>query len=202
MKSVLLRLFLVTCIAILLNACANNKSLVVLLPDQEGKTGSIEIRNEGGSQTLDAPNQATEIQSLKKAPAPPKVLPTEEVNRIFGETMDAMPSAPMHYTLYFLNDSTTLIESSVRTFEEALTSIKKINPAEISVVGHTDRIGTREQNLRLGFDRASQVKQLLMRGGIDSEIIEITSHGEDNPLIKTRDDTNEPRNRRVEIVVR
>jgi len=32
--------------------------------------------------------------------------------------------------------------------------------------------------------------------------ITVTSHGEGNPLIKTADNVSEPRNRRVEVVIR
>ena len=46
-----------------------------------------------------------------------------------------------------------------------------------------------------------QLAQLASQG-IEREFIEASSHGEDNPLIKTDDDVPEPRNRRVEIVVR
>jgi outer membrane protein OmpA-like peptidoglycan-associated protein len=37
---------------------------------------------------------------------------------------------------------------------------------------------------------------------VDPSIIDITSHGKDNPLIPTGDQVAEPRNRRVEVTVR
>jgi outer membrane protein OmpA-like peptidoglycan-associated protein len=46
------------------------------------------------------------------------------------------------------------------------------------------------------------VAEFLVSRGVDPIILEITSHGEGNPLIKTPDGTAEPKNRRVEIVVR
>jgi len=202
MGSIIIRLILALCITAFLGACSAKKSIIVLMPDPDGKTGAIEIRNQGGSQKLDAPNQATEVQSSQTAPDPPRILTEAEAQKLFGEVMAAMPPAPVHYTLYFLTDSTRLTEMSTRTFEEALASIGKINPAVISVVGHTDRVGDRAQNFRLGLERANQVKQMFSQRGIDSQIVETTSHGEDNPLIKTPDEVAEPRNRRVEIIVR
>ncbi len=189
------------CMVTLMNACVN-KSLVVLLPDQDGKTGVIEIRNQSGSQKLDAPNQATTIGSIKTAPDTPVIMHDNQVKKIFGEAMAAMPPVPEHYTLYFLSDSTQLSHVSIRIFEDVIASIDKIKPAEISVVGHTDRVGARHKNFRLGYDRATQIKHLLIQRGIDAGIIEVTSHGEDNPLIKTIDEVAEPKNRRVEIVIR
>jgi len=202
MVPILFRFILTLCIIILLNACAAKKNLIVLLPDQGGKTGAVEIRNQGGSLTLDAPNQATEILSPQNAPAPPRVLNENEIQGLFGETLGAMPEAPVHYVLYFLSDSKELTEESERKLEDVIASIKKIEPAEISIVGHTDRVGDRTRNFRLGFDRATQVKQLLLKRGVAPGLIEISSHGEDNPLIKTADEISESENRRVEIVIR
>jgi len=113
-----------------------------------------------------------------------------------------MPPVLVHYVLYFKKDSTDLTEESERILGDILASVLKINPAEISIVGHTDRVGTREKNFRLGLDRASQMMRLLVRKGIDERIIEVSSHGEDDPLVRTNDEVPEPRNRRVEIVIR
>jgi outer membrane protein OmpA-like peptidoglycan-associated protein len=201
MISVVNRLFLIICIITLLSACAK-KNVVVLLPGQDGKTGAIEFSNQGGSQKLNAPNEATSVSSIKTAPGSPEIMREEDVKKIFGEAMAAAPPMPAHYTMYFLHDSTRFTDESARLFEEIIASIKKINPAEVSIVGHTDRVGSREQNFRLGFERATQVKKLLVSRGVDAGLIEIESHGEDNPLVKTDDNVSEPKNRRVEIIVR
>jgi outer membrane protein OmpA-like peptidoglycan-associated protein len=52
------------------------------------------------------------------------------------------------------------------------------------------------------MERTELVKQMLVAKGIDIECIDTSSHGEDNPVIKTDDESPEPRNRRVEVVVR
>ncbi len=195
------RLFFVICLIVMLGACTK-KSVVVLLPDRDGKTGAIEVRNQGGSQKLNAPNESTAISSSKKAPDSPEIMSNDRVKQVFGEAMSATPAPPAHYMLYFLTDSTRFTDESKLVFEEVIASVKKIKPAEVSIVGHTDRVGSREQNFRLGFERAAQVKNLLVKRGVAEEIIEISSHGEDNPLIKTDDEVSEPKNRRVEIVIR
>ena len=43
---------------------------------------------------------------------------------------------------------------------------------------------------------------MIVAGGIDSKMVEVTGHGENNPLVDTADNVSEPLNRRVEIVVR
>jgi outer membrane protein OmpA-like peptidoglycan-associated protein len=46
------------------------------------------------------------------------------------------------------------------------------------------------------------VRNLLTAAGLDASSIEVSSLGEADPLVRTPDDTPEPRNRRVEIGVR
>ncbi len=201
MVRILLRFISALCVFALF-ACTAGKNMIVLLPDQDGKTGAIEIHNQGGSLRLDAPNQATEILSLQAPPTPPKVLKEDEIKRLFGKAMEAMPGAPVHYALYFLSDSKELTEESKGKLDDVLLYINRIQPAEISIVGHTDRVGERKRNFRLGLDRAMTVKHLLVARGVDPGMVDVSSHGEDNPLIKTADEIPEPENRRVEIVIR
>jgi outer membrane protein OmpA-like peptidoglycan-associated protein len=46
------------------------------------------------------------------------------------------------------------------------------------------------------------VRNLLVASGLSEASIEATSVGELDPMVKTADETPEPRNRRVEIAVR
>jgi outer membrane protein OmpA-like peptidoglycan-associated protein len=70
------------------------------------------------------------------------------------------------------------------------------------VVGHTDRVGSNAVNVPISIERANAVRDLLVRDGVDPAVIEVTSHGEEHPLIPTDDEVAEPRNRRVEVTVR
>jgi outer membrane protein OmpA-like peptidoglycan-associated protein len=72
---------------------------------------------------------------------------------------------------------------------------------DVSVIGHTDTIGTRDYNYQLSLRRARKVADLLASHGVDRNMLDIESHGEDNLLVKTGDQVREPRNRRVEITV-
>jgi outer membrane protein OmpA-like peptidoglycan-associated protein len=193
---------MIICIVTLLIDCSAKRNIVVLLPDPDGKTGKIEVINQGGSQILDAPNKATVIRSSRTAPEPPVELQKDQVRNLFGEALDAMPASLVHYILYFQVNSADLTGESNNILEDVLISIRKINPAEISIIGHTDRVGTRENNFRLGLERAYRLKHLLTKRGVDERIIDVSSHGEDDPLVRTADEVPEPKNRRVEIVIR
>jgi len=54
----------------------------------------------------------------------------------------------------------------------------------------------------LGLRRAVMVRNLLISAGVDAAQIQVTSLGETDLLVHTPDETAEPRNRRVDIIVR
>ena len=93
-------------------------------------------------------------------------------------------------------------ENSLEMIPQILQSISQRNSKNISVIGHSDTAGDRNYNLRLSRERALIVQQILVRRGVDQAYISSTSHGKENPLIKTGDNVEEPRNRRVEVIIR
>ncbi len=72
----------------------------------------------------------------------------------------------------------------------------------IHVVGHTDTTGSDEHNLTLSEARAASVATYLSAQGVPSQRIRQEGRGEREPLIRTGDNVNEPRNRRVDIVIK
>ena len=95
-----------------------------------------------------------------------------------------------------------LTEESRALLPQILQSVQGRRGVEVAVVGHTDTSGTAESNYELGLKRAETTRGILIDAGFDPALIEVTSHGEGNALVKTPDETLEPRNRRVEITVR
>ena len=57
-------------------------------------------------------------------------------------------------------------------------------------------------NFALGLKRAMTVRNILVAAGLDRASIDATSDGELDLLVRTPDETPEPRNRRVVITVR
>jgi outer membrane protein OmpA-like peptidoglycan-associated protein len=188
-----------------LTSCAAKSSksiVVVLLPGSDGKTGQIVVSNQGGSQLIQEPEQATEVRSPYIAPSSPFAMNDANVRKNFGDALSVLPSPPIHFILYFHTGTTIITEESRKLLAQILPTLASHKTTAVSIIGHTDRVGTRKKNYQLGLDRALEIKQLLISQGIDPCIMEITSHGEDNPLVKTMDDVPEPRNRRVEVILR
>jgi len=177
-------------------------TLIVLLPDAEtGATGRARVSNEYGAADLTLPGDATQT-SPDSRPGSVHRLGEGDVAALFDVAIAALPPAPRQFTLRFRFESDELTAESQAMVAEILSTAKAHPVPEVVVVGHTDTLGDARANVALGLKRANSVRSLLVAAGIDESIIEVSSHGETDPLVKTPDNRAEPRNRRVGIVVR
>jgi outer membrane protein OmpA-like peptidoglycan-associated protein len=195
-----IRLALTMVLFILLSGCAK-KTMVVLVPDPDGKTGRISVANQAGSVAIEAPNQATFMTDRGKLPSPPAPVEKETIADLFSEALSIQPNRPAHFLLYFEKD-TVLTANSFKLMTGIIAAIQEQASTDISVIGHTDTLGSKDYNLSLSRDRALFIRDLLVKKGVDAAYIRTTSHGKENPLIKTDDNVSEPRNRRVEVIIR
>jgi outer membrane protein OmpA-like peptidoglycan-associated protein len=178
------------------------QALVVLLQDSDTRTtGRAQVSNASGAVELAAERNST-VVTAKRRPSPVSTMSEEEVQRIFGAALLALPPSPSHFTLYFGFESEQLTDESRALVPEILRTLKQRADPEVAVVGHTDTMGTPRTNVALGLKRAATVRDLLVAAGLDPSTVDLRSHGEGDLLIRTPDETPEPRNRRVEIAVR
>jgi outer membrane protein OmpA-like peptidoglycan-associated protein len=178
------------------------QALVVLLPDSDTRTtGRARVSNASGSVDLAAARDST-VTTANRRPGPVSTMGDAEVQRVFGTALAALPPTPRHFTLYYRFESEQLTDESRALVPEILRTVKQRADPEVAVVGHTDTMGTPRTNVELGLKRAATVRDLLVNAGLDPSTVDLRSHGEGDLLIRTPDETPEPRNRRVEISVR
>jgi outer membrane protein OmpA-like peptidoglycan-associated protein len=106
------------------------------------------------------------------------------------------------FTLFFVFGTDTLTPESLQLLGRVSGEVTRRPAAEVIVIGHTDRVGSDQQNDALSLQRAERVRQELVRLGIATERIETVGRGERELLVPTEDEVPEPRNRRVELTVR
>jgi outer membrane protein OmpA-like peptidoglycan-associated protein len=198
--SKVVRLTLLFLLITLACSCAQ-RTLVALAPDPDGKVGSILVTNEAGSVAIDTSYQATTIVGTKEGPTAPENLGKEAVDKIFAQALSIQPKRPLHFLLYFEKDI-QLTSESMKLLPAIVAAIRERNSLDISVIGHTDTVGSKEYNTELSNRRAVAIMDSLVRQGVAEHTLRTTSHGKENPLIPTADNVNEPRNRRVEVDVR
>lgn len=189
-----------TVVAALATGCATKRSVVLLLPDEDGKVGRAGVSNQAGAVELTEARSAAVVEK-GRAPQLISIMSSADVAQKFGETLAGLPAAPIRFTVFFQFDSDALTDESRRLVPRILATVKERTAREVIVVGHTDRMGTTAENFALGLKRAAAVRNLLIAAGLDSSIVDATSLGEADPVVRTANGQPEPRNRRVEIVV-
>jgi outer membrane protein OmpA-like peptidoglycan-associated protein len=181
-------------------ACAGD-TRVVLLPDDDGHVGRVAVSNKAGTQVLDQARQGTTVPDAGTPPGKPALVTDETIARVWGAALSAAPPRPLTFTLYFESGTADLTRASAAELPEIVRQISSRAHSRLMVVGHADAVGSDDINLRISRDRAQKVRGLLGDMGARPEVIEVTSHGKRNPLIKTPDGVAEPRNRRVSVTV-
>jgi outer membrane protein OmpA-like peptidoglycan-associated protein len=173
----------------------------VLLP-QAGAVGALVVTSEGREQTLNRPYAAAKIGQ----PGTIETATTTEaeVRDAFGAALTAQPPRPVSFLLYFQLGSDELTPESQQVVGDIVGEIARRPAPEVLVIGHTDTMGTDAYNDRLSVQRAERIRaRLLERGlGIAASGVFASGRGKRELLVPTADQVAEPKNRRVELVVR
>ena len=185
-------------IAIVVAGCASRER-IILLPEKDGRPTAVVVKQGGREVKLDRPYAATELTSAD----PWSYRASEaEVQATFKDALAAQPSRALSFTLYFNENSQELTEESKAVFEHVLADLKERKVADIVVVGHTDAVGTDTFNDELARKRADAIRGALIARGIAPSDVVAIGRGKRELLVRTADGVSEPRNRRVEIVIR
>ena len=186
-------------------SASNATTTVILLPDDDGKVGAVSITTPEGARLIDQAFAFTKVERGSSIPSPSAVVGEERVNADFGQLLQAQPSKPMTFMLFFVLDQTTLTEESNAQLSAVLQAVLEAArgraPTEISIFGHADAIGTERRNESLSAARAKAVAKFLRDYAPNLNRIVVRSFGYRDPLVVAAPNTPEPRNRRVEIVV-
>jgi outer membrane protein OmpA-like peptidoglycan-associated protein len=174
--------------------------LYVLLPAPDGKTGALTVAHADREQVLSAPYAAARIRAPGRIETGP-VTP-EEIQRVFGQALAALPARPATFILYFVEGRDEFTPESRQVMSAIFAEIANRPSPEVVVIGHTDRVGSVAFNDSLSLQRAERVRTELVRLGVRADQIEVAGRGWREPLVAAAEGVPEPRNRRVEISVR
>ncbi|NOS75297.1 MAG: OmpA family protein [Methyloglobulus sp.] len=188
--------------ASLLAACCSSGTTVVLIPDAGGKVGQVEVTTKAGSTVLSKANESTEAEKADQAPSQAVQLSGEKVNDMFAATLAKEPMAPEHFRFYFATGRADLLVEANAELAKAKTAIDVRKSCDLSVIGHSDRVGDNSTNKGISLQRADSVAKALTTLGVAGNCMDIRYYGENDPAIPTADNVDEPRNRRVEVEIR
>lgn len=174
--------------------------IYMVMPEEGGKTGTVDvIFKDGKGLQLHGDYSAASVAGDDRKTF---ISNNEQMKNIFGETLTALPKAPMVATLYFVFGKDELTRRSKSDAKKIYNDFLLRQAPEVLIVGHTDTVGSEAGNDKLSVRRAQKVRQALVQLGIPDENIQQSGRGEREMLIETTDNVKEARNRRVEIHVR
>jgi outer membrane protein OmpA-like peptidoglycan-associated protein len=186
-------------LAFLVAGCALHRESVILLPDKDGRATAVVVKQGAHEVVLDKPYAAAQLSLADpwtyRASA-------EEVQASFAAALAAQPERAAHFTLYFVEGNDELTEDSKASFEAVFADLARRGIPDVLVIGHTDAVGSDPFNDALARQRAESVRAALIRRGLAPEAIVAEGRGKREPLVPTPAGIAEPRNRRVEIIVR
>ncbi len=112
-----------------------------------------------------------------------------------------------HQEVHFATDSAAIapgeapkLQASLAKIGEVLAKHLDFGPIKLFIVGHTDTVGSAKHNLELSLRRAQAIAGWFRKSGLTLPIL-YEGFGEQALLVATPDNTDEPRNRRVDYIL-
>lgn len=185
---------------LLLGGCAT--SSLVLLPDDEGHQGSVAVLEADGKPTdavISTGNSRTKLGDANPATQPlgAKGLKPQE-----AALLTALPPPAKSFTLYFDQGTVTPTAQSQAVLTALRAEIVSRSGPQVEVTGHTDTVGSEEDNDRLSMQRAEEVLNWLAGQGFERSLMSATGRGERDLKEPSLDNYSSAINRRVEVIVR
>ncbi|MGB0838855.1 MAG: OmpA family protein [Chitinophagales bacterium] len=133
-----------------------------------------------------------------KTGAEAKTAAIAETNRLQA-IKDRIQRKPI--ILYFETNqaSIQLDEEQRKDFIDIMEYLGKVDAAKLTITGHTDSRGAAATNKRLGQGRAEFAKDYLVRNGISTTRLEVSSKGETQPVADNTTKAGQAKNRRTVV---
>lgn len=114
-------------------------------------------------------------------------IPHEEVNFASGK-WDVLP------------EEAGKLDASLKQLADAVAKVGQYVPLKLFIAGHTDTVGASASNRTLSLNRAKAIGAYFRKKGVRIPIY-FEGFGEEALLVSTKDETDEPKNRRAEYIL-
>ena len=104
--------------------------------------------------------------------------------------------------IYYKTNSSEIDDESKLILEQFAKYLQDNPSMKIEIRGHTDNVGSDQDNLALSMDRSFEVKGFLEKQGVDGKRITAKGFGETKPIATNDNEDGRSKNRRTEFVVK
>lgn len=180
------------------------KVSVVLLPqsDASGVPLKTAVSVTAGAQVLQLDQPFALAETDNKGQLTRRIATAGEIQARYADVLKMQPPSQEVVVLTFLPGKSQLTPESEQQLPELMQRARARAGGEILVVGHTDRVGSRDANDKLSLQRAQAIVNLFKAKGFPEDLTSAIGRGEREPAVPTEDEVAEPRNRRAEIIIR
>ncbi|MEQ9315043.1 MAG: alpha/beta hydrolase, partial [Henriciella sp.] len=140
----------------------------------------------GPARQMPAPPPPPPPPVMEEAP-PPRSAPAPE------------PLREPYFNVFYVEDRDNFDADALA--DELLIALSRGGVSSITVEAHTDGVGTNEENIDRTIAWAAEVRDVLLGLGVPEGAITVIGYGEERPAVLADDETDEPRNRRIEVLI-
>ena len=119
--------------------------------------------------------------------------------------IDKMPNDVLRITMTnqtaFDTDSTTIKSGFHSTMDKLADVVVRYGKTTLTVVGHTDNVGSNDYNQKLSERRSRSVAEYLESRRVNGMRLALAGKGETQPIASNANESGRQQNRRVEIYV-
>ncbi len=119
------------------------------------------------------------------------------VETVKAETATAIQGSRLYFP--FRSAEPKLSKSAAKYFAKVAKWLQESTDNKVTLTGHTDSIGGKTVNKRLGLKRAEIIKKMLIKQGAPKNQIKLDSKGESKPIKSNKTEKGRKKNRRVEL---
>jgi outer membrane protein OmpA-like peptidoglycan-associated protein len=103
--------------------------------------------------------------------------------------------------LSFERGTATLTPESATATSRLATILKAFTTAKLKIEGHTDNVGDADANKKASLERATAVKDALVKAGAPADRIVVEGAGPDRPIAANDTEEGRAKNRRIELSI-
>ncbi len=182
--------------------CRNASPLPIELEEEEPLPEILDVNPPIEENVEEDAPELDEVPEVKEEPIiEEKVTPVKEKQLINLDSLNNAFAAADRLIVYELNSDEDINSNNRDKVTEMVAELLTENlDLSAITIGHTCDIGNSADNLILSRKRAEDIRDALIKRGVDANRIRIEYKGESQPRLPNTSEANKAQNRRVQIV--
>lgn len=166
----------------------------------ESELSALESARKKAESDMDAYRRSLDAQqNVKTNPQHPETTPSSNTNTTAPRQIDKNEGLVFYFDF---NKTKPISDGETEAKLRSLCENMKGNAGlKVDVIGHTDNVGTKRNNNKVGRKRAKAVKRMMLDMGAPEESINVTTRGESEPTETNQTNDGRAKNRRVTVKV-